>query len=127
MKKLALILTAFIFVGCSVSEDNQRVAETEKINPPEWILGTWVDAELAQSGVQSGFNFKVHDFCVLVVNNSTCYAEQPLTVEESATEDLYRVTLSGQGSSVIYEFRKWGERIVASNNQGVNAIVYTKL
>ncbi|MCX2838111.1 hypothetical protein OQ279_08080 [Salinimicrobium sp. MT39] len=112
MKKIFyLFFLPMIFLSCS--SDNDEV-NSNGINPPDWIQGTWL-AEGSITG-DVGFRFTGSDVVLLQNLLDTSYGDlvnhsrelgQKVEIEQDVSSDYYSLHLIfSSGQTMKFEFRK---------------------
>jgi hypothetical protein len=109
-----VLLGALLLMGCSSdSASNNKSAPT--INPPSWILGSWLNTDSKSAEYQNGFKFDNHDLSKLfMVTSSVSYAgviqtynaQWPATVTEEKTDTYYKITIKYADKNYQYYFVK---------------------
>ena len=94
MKKIFLFLIALVgIVACSKSDsgssDNGGGGSVAGYNPPDWIIGTWIN----DIGGNTGYSFTKKDYCI-TAGPTLCYLsgsmKQAVTkVEQEIKGDIY--------------------------------------
>ena len=103
MKKILLFLIALVgIVACSKSDsgssDNGGGGSVAGYNPPDWIIGTWInDIE-----GNTGYSFTKKDYCI-TAGPTLCYLsgsmKQTVTkVEQEIKGDIYTLSIEVEGS-----------------------------
>jgi len=103
MKKIFLFLIALVgIVACSKSDsgssDNGGGGSVAGYNPPDWIIGTWInDIE-----GNTGYSFTKKDYCI-TAGPTLCYLsgsmKQTVTkVEQEIKGDIYTLSIEVEGS-----------------------------
>lgn len=116
MKKMLLVLfsTALLF-GCSSSSDDTNSSNSNRLNPPSWIQGTWVFDYPNNTDPSDGIAFcklTSNDYCVLTSNMQICLVSgDPVGAyqyEETITNNEYKFVMSSKfgGISTNYHFIK---------------------
>ena len=100
MKKIFLFLIAFVgIVACSKSDsgssDNGGGGSVAGYNPPDWIIGTWINDI-------GGYSFTKDDYCI-TAGPTLCYLsgsmKQTVTkVEQEIKGDIYTLSIEVEGS-----------------------------
>lgn len=67
MKKTLFALLTLLIISCS-DDDNNDNQNTSFINPPDWIIGTWQDKTLPETGQIGGFTF-TNDNLILITSS----------------------------------------------------------
>ena len=128
MKKIFLFLVAFVgIVACSKSDsgssDNGGGGSVAGYNPPDWIIGTWMNTNNS-----IGFKFTSNNFCQITTGASNCVLDGPyVTVTESkATNKSFSFTfkIASQEFSYVFEQLEGGK--VKTTNRGILNDVYIK-
>ena len=128
MKKIFLFLIALVgIVACSKSDsgssDNGGGGSVAGYNPPDWIIGTWMNTNNS-----IGFKFTSNNFCQITTGASNCVLDGPyVTVTESkATNKSFSFTfkIASQEFSYVFEQLEGGK--VKTTNRGVLNDVYIK-
>ncbi|MBC3759225.1 hypothetical protein H7U19_12475 [Hyunsoonleella sp. SJ7] len=109
MKKILLLLMAIFLVGCSSSDDSDSKNQS-LINPPNWIIGTWL---LEEPNPRSGYRFSSDDFCLVLFTTENCFKESirlskssgaVADVEETNTDNNYSIKITLASQVITYEF-----------------------
>ena len=103
MKKIFLFLAALVgIVACSKgdsgSSDNGGGGSVAGYNPPDWIIGTWIN----DIGGNTGYSFTKKDYCI-TAGPTLCYLsgsmKQAVTkVEQEIKGDIYTLSIEVEGS-----------------------------
>ena len=103
MKKIFLFLIALVgIVACSKSDsgssDNGGGGSVAGYNPPDWIIGTWIN----DIGGNTGYSFTKKDYCI-TAGPTLCYLsgsmKQAVTkVEQEIKGDIYTLSIEVEGS-----------------------------
>ena len=139
MKKIALLISANILLvllitSCSKDDDSNSLSS---FNPPNWIIGTWLeenDSEWSQIG---GFKFTNNSIIDLDVDGSEIinYGESLQTglkagiikIEEIITDETYQVKVSTSGVTTInYKYFKGSSNTIIYELNSIYNIVLTK-
>ena len=128
MKKIFLFLAALVgIVACSKgdsgSSDNGGGGSVAGYNPPDWIIGTWMDTNNS-----TGFKFTSNNFCQIAAGASNCFLEGPyVTVTESkATNKSFSFTFKIASTEFSYVFEQLEGGKVKTTNRGILNDVYIK-
>ena len=125
MKKLLFLFSALLFISCSGDDDSS--SNDTSIDPPSWIQGRW-HTQVNGVDIDSGFEFKKNDLCIVNGNYSQCYQSSidllsqnsnDVSVKEEISSDRYFIELTMLSQIVTLEFEKVSEsmiREVFSNN-----------
>ena len=123
MKKIFLFLVALVgIVACSKSDsgssDNGGGGSVAGYNPPDWIIGTWMDESNS-----TGFKFSQ-----IAGGASNCFLEGPyVTVTESkATNKSFSFTFKIASTEFSYVFEQLEGGKVKTTNRGILNDVYIK-
>ena len=110
MKKL-LIIILVLTVSCSNSSDNNSSSSIQ-INPPDWIIGTW----LAGNSTNIGWRFESNDVISLITVGEISLREEvefwldageEASANDSSTNDSYRLDRNfPAGQTTIHVFTK---------------------
>ena len=128
MKKIFLFLVAFVgIVACSKSDSGSSESggggSVAGYNPPDWIIGTWMNTNNS-----IGFKFTSNNFCQITTGASNCVLDGPyVTVTESkATNKSFSFTfkIASQEFSYVFEQLEGGK--VKTTNRGILNDVYIK-
>lgn len=128
MKKIfgLILLIALSISSCSSDDDNSE-NNNSSINPPDWIIGTWLgEVDGINSGL--GFKFTSNDFCSVAGSQTACFAQSVnqsqglITVEEDIDNENYIITINNNNTiSNTYHFRKYSEtEIEVVQSTGLN-------
>jgi hypothetical protein len=118
MRKLTILILAFLFVACS--KDNNSSNTQASINPPLWIQGTW--EQKLNGVVYNSFRFTNNDIITIsggvevsqkyYIDFYKAQGKSPKTTEE-ISEDKYNILLDyGIGQSVRYTFNKKSNTVI---------------
>lgn len=106
MKKLIYLLVVLGMFSCST--DDLTEDTNNKLNPPEWIQGTWLLNE-AGSLFNIGFTFTEDDVIVYNVSLPTSLSDsidEYTEVNESITDSEYYIVITYlDGTQLTYDFR----------------------
>ncbi len=111
MRKLLCIFAVISLFSCSKEDDNNS---SNSINPPDWILGTWL---IDDSAFELGWKFTSNDVVIIQIGgiqisqkgNIDFYLEngQEASTTEEYTNETYSLKLIlPAGQSVTYNFTK---------------------
>lgn len=110
MRKLLCIFALIALVSCSKEDDNNSL---NSINPPDWILGTWL---IDDPAFELGWKFTSNDVVIIQMGGQLSqkgqidfYLEngQEASTTEEYTNETYSLKLIlPAGQSVIYSFTK---------------------
>jgi hypothetical protein len=113
MKNLFLAFgITLILISCSSSDDNSNPKNNLSINPPSWILGTWL---LEEPNPTSGFRFANDDFCLVLPSQQSCFKESiqltnnsggATNVSETTTDTSYSIEITLISQIVTYKIEK---------------------
>ena len=112
--KITSIALLFLIVSCSKSDDDNVSASS--INPPDWIIGTWMN-----SFDIGGFRFSEDDVILVTTSSETSWKElvkigentpSEFVVEESSFDSSYNVSFTTSGVTTFYEFTKISESVI---------------
>ena len=123
MKKIFLFLIALVgIVACSKSDsgssDNGGGGSVAGYNPPDWIIGTWMNGSNS-----IGFKFTSKDFCQVTAGTSSCFLNSSyVTVTESkATNKSFSFTYKIASTEFSYVFERLeGGKIKTTNRGNLN-------
>ena len=128
MKKIFLFLIALVgIVACSKSDsgssDNGGGGSVAGYNPPDWIIGTWMNGNNS-----IGFKFTSNNFCQITAGASHCVLEGPyVTVTESkATNKSFSFTYKIASTEFSYVFERLEGGKIKTTNRGSLNDVYIK-
>ncbi len=102
-KSLTIIFVLLFFSTCKKNNTN-----TNSINPPNWIIGRWID----NVNGNTGFEFKSDNFCAISSYQTTCYKtlveQNNVEVNEYITNNSYKIKFDVNIGTQItsYEFEK---------------------
>ena len=87
MKKIFLFLIALVsIVACSKSDsgnsDNGGGGSVAGYNPPDWIIGTWINNNI-------GYSFTKKDYCI-TAGTELCYLSGSMKQAKSGARDKGR-------------------------------------
>ena len=137
MKKLFFLLS-FIFIFQSCSSDENTDKQSSPINPPEWLIGTWVTYyDKEHKEIKDKFIITTND--IVEADNSTSSSwktlwgnkEPIITTEEIFNANYYafKWTESYQGQSVFstgYFIKKTATSMMFNNYLDDEGILYYK-
>lgn len=119
MKKITLLITTSIFLvllitSCSKDDDN---SSSSSFNPPNWIIGTWLDKSELEWSQIGGFKFTNNTIIDIDANGNEIlnYSEGLEAtlktglsiVEEVITDNSYHVKVTTSGvTSINYKYSK---------------------
>ena len=128
MKKIFLFLVALVgIVACSKSDNGSSESggggSVAGYNPPDWIIGTWMDTNNS-----TGFKFTSNNFCQIAAGASNCFLEGPyVTVTEcKATNKSFSFTFKIASTEFSYVFEQLEGGKVKTTNRGILNDVYIK-
>ena len=128
MKKIFLFLIALVgIVACSKSDsgssDNGGGGSVAGYNPPDWIIGTWMNGNNS-----IGFKFTSNNFCQITAGASHCVLEGPyVTVTESkATNKSFSFTYKIASTEFSYVFERLEGGKIKTTNRGTLNDTYIK-
>ena len=111
MKRLSLLLIFVLLLSCSTDNNNSSNSSIQ-INPPDWIIGTW----LIESTTNFGWRFESIDVIQIsnIVETSLkgqvefwLDAGEDASASDSSTNDSYRLELNfPAGQTIIHVFNK---------------------
>lgn len=132
MKKFFLFLIALVgIVACSKSDsgssDNGGGGSVAGYNPPDWIIGTWIN-----EGGNIGYLFTKKDYCI-TAGTTLCYLsgsmKQTVTkVEQEIKGDIYTLSIEVEGSiKAPFSFKRISANQIATLNlAGEQENIFTK-
>ncbi len=114
---LTLIALAVFNQSCGDNNDSPNNPDkgNKSINPPEWIQGTWGTPATEFSEAIPAFRFTEDDVITISVMQEMSHKEaikngegvyKKLEVKETITDSKYRLKMTFNESSIIYEFVK---------------------
>lgn len=132
MKRFLIFLVVLaVITSCS---KNDTALNSNSINPPEWIHGTW-EAEGAMGNSSSGIRFTSNDVVLITGFSELSHKNQiesysdimEMTVEETKSDEEYHLTISSsQGIATNYAFRKKDENSLYWENTGYGTLELTR-
>lgn len=132
MKHFLFLMTAFLMLNCSSSDDNDNLTpNTVSLNPPTWIQGTWL---LESNSVESGFRFTSDDVCINTLGMYACNKEsiemyQGTQVNTEVYEEIsdtdYSVEITIGSNTTVFKFKKVSDTQIKWVNSPAQAN-YTK-
>ncbi len=129
LKTLIICLFAFtILQSCSKDDDS---LSSNKINPPSWIIGSWLDKAdtWAQIG---GFKFTKDNLIELSADNKEILSYKSsfsglMDVTQNSTNNSYSLKIQTFGTTVIdYYFEKGADNTIIYTLNSTYNIVLTK-
>jgi hypothetical protein len=120
MKKLITLSILFLtIISCSSDDDDDVAIQNESnfINPPEWIIGTWLDESEPVSAQIGGFQFTTNNLIFLAADGNVLSNLKEglqesvdfgvITTNETITDTYYKleIVLSGTVTNT-FEFTK---------------------
>jgi hypothetical protein len=140
MKKIKILITTSIFLAILISacsKDDDTTNSSSSFNPPNWIIGTWLDESEPEWQQVGGFKFTNHSIIDLDVDGNEIinYAEglkatlkTGLTkIEEIKTDDTYHVKVTTSGvTSINYKYYKGGSNTIIYELNSIYDIELTK-
>ncbi|GAA4932892.1 hypothetical protein GCM10023314_01620 [Algibacter agarivorans] len=128
-KKITLftaLIFSLILASCS-SDGDSNSNSNDKINPPGWIQGTWIND--LETG---GFRITTDDICIVTGNIQQCYKDilkqtdgsvVQKNVKEVITNDYYSIEITLSSVIITYEF----ERVSDTEIEYIDSIMNTVL
>lgn len=111
-KQFILLLITVLMLSCS-SNDEKTSQNSNSLNPPDWIKGTWAEkwGSPGEYTYNPFFNFKNNDFCTLSGNMEICIMQSlgsasGFKVTETKTDTDYKFSFTSQGITTSYHFIK---------------------
>jgi hypothetical protein len=110
MRKISLILIIIVLFGCSSSDDNN--SENQAINPPQWVLGTWL---IEEPNPVSGYRITNGNFCLVNFTTQSCFRESISVTKQSGqvtnvtaviTDNSYSIEITLASQIVTYKIKK---------------------
>ncbi len=108
MKKLLLIIGIITICSCSSSDEETKVELEVNLNPPEWIIGTWISQDVGSNdfgwkfetnnaiqiveGGDNGWNLK--ETATGILNGYDDLTNQNQVIVEDITNDSYSVKVT---------------------------------
>jgi hypothetical protein len=119
MKKLITLSILFLTIISCSSDDDDVASQNESnfINPPEWIIGTWLDESEPVFDQIGGFQFTTNNLISLSADGNVLYNLKEslqesvdlsvITTNETITDTYYKleIVLSGTVTNT-FEFTK---------------------
>ena len=128
MKKIFLFLIALVgIVACSKSDsgssDNGGGGSVAGYNPPDWIIGTWMDGSNS-----IGFKFTSEGFCQVAAGTSNCFLDSSyVTVTENKiTNNSFSLTFKVASTEFSYVFERLEGGKIKTTNRGTLNDTYIK-
>ena len=110
--------------------NSQTTSTSEKLTPPTWIQGTWMDR--SEPLLPNGWLFTADDMYAIVGENSVstmANIQSGDTIEQTITEQLYSFTIhhTQLNSTESFKFNKLSDtKINFENNMGGTTGPFTK-
>lgn len=133
MKKTILLFTVFSIFIFSCSEDENL--NKNFINPPNWILGTWMDNSSRGSG---GFQFTI-DNLILITSDGSIFLNLKeglqnaidvgsMSTNEVITNNIYELEIISNGNvNLSYKFiRGSDDKNIIHKSSTTDNIILTK-
>lgn len=130
IKKVFLICLIVAVSSCS-KDDDKDTDQKSFINPPEWIIGTWMDESLPDIGRSGGYQF-TDDNLIVILSNGEVFQNLKeglkesvdfgvITSNEIITDTDYRLEILVSGTVTnTFEFKK------GSNNTAIIDLTLTR-
>lgn len=129
------ILLALLISACSKDEDT--TSSSSSFNPPNWIIGTWLDENDSEWSQIGGFKFTNNSIIDLDVDGSEIinYNESLkaglktgiIKIEEITTDNTYNVKVITSGVSTIdYTYNKGSSNTIFYELNSTYTIELTK-
>jgi major membrane immunogen (membrane-anchored lipoprotein) len=117
MKKIIFLFAISMLLACSKSDENKvDTINQNKITPPVWIQGTWLNVFSTNPFTATPFcKFTNSDFCVISSSLENCIAQSiqqasqagaSTNVQQTITDNNYKLTYTIQGQTSTYQFIK---------------------
>lgn len=139
MKKITQLIAINIFLvllitSCSKDDDSNS---SSSFNPPNWIIGTWLDKSEPEWQQVGGFKFTNNSIIDLDIDGNELlnYAEGLKAtlktglskIEEITTDDTYQVKVTTSGvTSINYKYYKGGSNTIIYELNSTYDIELTK-
>jgi hypothetical protein len=116
----------------SCSKDDDNSLNSNKINPPSWIIGSWLDKTEPEWAQIGGFKFTKDNLIELsaenkeILNYNTSLSGL-MDVTQTNTTNSYSLKIETFGTTVIeYYFEKGGNNTIIYKLSTVHNVVLTK-
>ena len=131
MKNLILLFLAFglTMTACKKDDatDTGTTTSKDKLNPPAWIQGTWMDR--SEPTMPVGYTFTTDDMLTIIANNSTSLnapiSDRNYSISETTTDSNYQftITYTDTNSTESWIFNKMGDTQIQSIHGSVTSIL----
>ncbi len=130
MKNVILLILAFglALSACEkANTDDQGNTTKDKLNPPAWIQGTWMDR--SEPLIPVGYTFTTDDMLTIVAGNSASLngsiSDRDYTISEITTDTNYQFTITYKdtNSDESWEFNKISSTQIESIHGTVTSIL----
>lgn len=131
LKTLIIFLISFtVLQSCSKDDDNSL--DSNKINPPSWIIGSWLDKTEPEWAQIGGFKFTKDNLIELSADNKEILNYNSslsglMDVTQTNTNTGYSLRIEVSGATVIdYYFEKGDNNTLIYKLSAVQNVVLTK-
>ncbi len=113
MKKVILLILAIGMITTACKKENteeQGTTSNDKLSPPAWIQGTWMDR--STPSIPTGYKFTSDDMFTIISTNSESLSgsisDREYSISESHTDTNYQftITYSDSNSNESWQFNK---------------------
>src|SRR5690606_6004747 len=110
MKKILLFILTILTISCSKDDDSAN-DNSNFINPPDWIIGTWLDESEPEWAQTGGYQF-TNDNLISILSNG----EVLLNLKEGLQDsfDTGSITTNEIISDTVYELKLLSSGIVTN-------------
>ena len=115
MKKVLFLFVTLLMISCSSDDDSQTT--NSFINPPDWIIGTWLDESEPAFSQIGGFQF-THDNLIDLDANGDVFLNLKEGLQESV--DAGAITTNEIITNTVYELK------IISNGVETNQYRFTR-
>ena len=126
-KAILLILVLGLTITACKKDDNDDQGAKDKLNPPAWIQGTWMDR--SEPTIPVGYTFTSDDMFTIIINNSTSLnssiSDRDYTISENITDVKYQftITYNDTNSDESWEFNMISDTQIESIHGTVTSIL----
>jgi hypothetical protein len=121
MKKIAYLILFFTFLNSCSKDDNSSSSSGYSINPPSWIIGTWV--QRSNGNIIAGHKFTKNDHITISFGGIETSDKSAMDVyknagknpktEEVITNSSYELVIDfGTGQTITYNFKKKNDQTI---------------
>ena len=138
MKKISiLIITCFsLLLTISCSKDDEG-SSSSSFNPPNWIIGTWLDKNEPEWSQIGGFKFTSDNIIDLnadgqeILNYDQSFAiglkSGTMKIDETITNEVYQIIINTSGITTLnYTFNKGSSNSIIYELNATQKVELTK-